>query len=99
MIFAGSVTDQTFFLEKNVDFFGLGTLRKMAVEEKLLGRSAKNFRRWGLSIHDDCVKISEGSIKLFRLQSRFSKVSRIAEIVIRGKKVDFSTISKNEKNK
>ena len=33
----------------------------------------EKFWRWGLSIHDNRVKFSEGSIKTFRLHSRFSK--------------------------
>ena len=37
MIFTDSVTVQTFFSKKS-QFCGLGTPRKMAVEEKLLGQ-------------------------------------------------------------
>ena len=56
--------------------------------QKLL-KLHENFWRWGPSIHDNRVKISEGSIDQFRLQNRFSKVSHIEEIVIRAKKSRF----------
>ena len=60
----------------------------------------ENFWRWGPSIHDNRVEISKGSINSFRLWSQFSKVSQIAEIVIRAEKSRFfNHFKKMKKNK